>query len=72
MEATDVDSMTSQFMVNSGVSEQEKQEIIKHIDELKYAERRDNALLELSRQREHFQELAPFIWHSVGTIAALL
>jgi len=41
--------MTSQFMVNSGVSEQEKQEIIKHIDELKYAERRDNALLELSR-----------------------
>jgi len=54
LEATDVDSMTSQFMVNSGVSEQEKQEIIKHIDELKYAERRDNALLELSRQREHF------------------
>jgi len=42
------------FMMNSGVSEQEKQEIIKHIDELKYAEKRDNALLELSRQREHF------------------
>ena len=37
------------FMMNSGVSEQEKQEIIKHIDELKYAEKRDNALLELSR-----------------------
>jgi len=26
----------------------------------------------LSQQREHFSELAPFIWHSVGTIAALL
>ena len=62
----------STFMQNSGVSEQEKQDIIKHIDELKYAEKRDNALLELSRQREHFSELAPFIWHSVGTIAALL
>ena len=65
-------SVVSSFMMNSGVSEQEKQDIIKHIDELKYAEKRDNALLELSRQREHFSELAPFIWHSVGTIAALL
>ena len=36
-------------MVNSDVSEQEKQDIIKNIDELKYAEKRDNALLELSR-----------------------
>ena len=62
----------STFMQNTGVSEQEKADIIKHIDELKYAEKRDNALLELSRQREHFSELAPFIWHSVGTIAALL
>ena len=42
-------SVSSAFMMNSGVSEQEKQDIIKHIDELKYAEKRDNALLELSR-----------------------
>ena len=41
--------VSSSFMMNSGVSEQEKQDIIKHIDELKYAEKRDNALLELSR-----------------------
>jgi CCR4-NOT transcription complex subunit 9 len=54
------------------VSEEEKQLIIKYIDELKYADKRDNALVELSRQREHFSELAPFIWHSVGTITALL
>ena len=40
---------SSSFMMNTGVSEQEKQDIIKHIDELKYAEKRDNALLELSR-----------------------
>ena len=59
-------------MNNSSVSEEEKQLIIKYIDELKYADKRDNALVELSRQREHFSELAPFIWHSVGTIAALL
>jgi CCR4-NOT transcription complex subunit 9 len=60
------------FLNNSSVSEEEKQLIIKYIDELKYADKRDNALVELSRQREHFSELAPFIWHSVGTIAALL
>jgi CCR4-NOT transcription complex subunit 9 len=60
------------FMTNASVSEEEKQLIIKYIDELKYADKRDNALVELSRQREHFSELAPFIWHSVGTIAALL
>lgn len=59
-------------MTNSQVSEEDKQLIIKYIDELKYSDKRDNALVELSRQREHFSELAPFIWHSVGTIAALL
>lgn len=60
------------FPQNTNFTEEEKESIIKHIDELKYAEKRDNALIELSRQREHFSELAPFIWHSVGTIAALL
>ena len=59
-------------MSNAQVSEDEKQLIIKYIDELKYSDKRDNALVELSKQREHFAELAPFIWHSVGTIAALL
>jgi CCR4-NOT transcription complex subunit 9 len=52
--------------------EQDKETIIRFIDELKYSDLRDNSLLELSRQREHFQELAPFMWHSVGTIPALL
>jgi len=39
----------SSFMQNTGVSEQEKAEIITHIDALKHSEKRDNALLELSR-----------------------
>lgn len=33
---------------------------------------RENALLELSKKRENFPELAPFLWYSFGTIAALL
>ena len=59
-------------MSNAHVSDIDKQLIIRYIDELKYSDKRDNALVELSKQREHFSELAPFIWHSVGTISALL
>ena len=59
-------------MQNPDISQADKEQILRHIDELKYSELRDNALLELSRQRDHFQELAPFIWHSSGTISALL
>ena len=33
---------------------------------------RERALLELSKKRESFQELAPYLWHSFGVTAALL
>jgi CCR4-NOT transcription complex subunit 9 len=33
---------------------------------------RENALLELSKKRESFPELAPYLWYSFGTVAALL
>ncbi|XP_020271371.1 cell differentiation protein RCD1 homolog isoform X3 [Asparagus officinalis] len=33
---------------------------------------RENALLELLKKRVIFQDLAPLLWHSCGTIAALL
>ena len=36
------------------------------------SEQREIALLELSKKRESFTELAPVLWHSFGTIAALL
>ncbi|CAN8256510.1 unnamed protein product [Cochlearia groenlandica] len=35
-------------------------------------ELRENALHELSKMREIFNELAPLLWHSVGTIAVLI
>lgn len=40
--------------------------------ELTIPEHRENALLDLSKKREFFQDLAPMLWHSFGTIAALL
>jgi len=36
------------------------------------ADRRENVLLELSKRRENFADLAPVLWHSVGTVSALL
>ena len=36
------------------------------------SERREQALTDLSKQRETFPDLAPMLWHSCGTIAALL
>lgn len=33
---------------------------------------RENALLDLSKKRENFPELAPYLWHSFGTVSALL
>jgi CCR4-NOT transcription complex subunit 9 len=35
-------------------------------------EKREAALLALSKQREEYADLAPILWHSVGTITALL
>ena len=33
---------------------------------------RESGLAELSKRRESFPELAPYLWHSFGTVAALL
>ncbi|KAG9447620.1 hypothetical protein H6P81_013748 [Aristolochia fimbriata] len=40
--------------------------------DLSNPELRESALLELSKKREFFQDLAPLLWNSFGTIAALL
>ncbi|CAO1419829.1 unnamed protein product [Diamesa hyperborea] len=42
------------------------------INELSSPETRETALLELSKKRESVPDLAPMLWHSFGTIAALL
>lgn len=40
--------------------------------QLTNADQRESALLELSKKREAFPDLAPVLWHSFGTISALL
>jgi len=42
------------------------------IQELSSPDTREHALIELSKKREVLPDLAPMLWHSFGTIAALL
>ncbi|POM64608.1 Cell differentiation protein rcd1 [Phytophthora palmivora] len=49
-----------------------KEQLYALVLELSSPEQRESALLELSKKREEFPELAPILWHSFGTVAALL
>lgn len=59
-----------QSNVPSDTTELEK--IYQWINDLCSPVTRENALIELSRKRESVQDLAPMLWHSFGSIAALL
>lgn len=50
----------------------DREQIYTWIQELTHPETREQALLELSKKREVVPDLAPLLWHSFGTIAALL
>ncbi|CAG0912738.1 unnamed protein product [Notodromas monacha] len=50
----------------------DREQIYNWILELGNPETREMALLELSKKREAVPDLAPMLWHSFGTIAALL
>nr|ACO15681.1 Cell differentiation protein RCD1 homolog [Caligus clemensi] len=50
----------------------EREKIYVWISELSSSETRETALLELSKRREIVTDLARMLWHSYGTIAALL
>lgn len=42
------------------------------VQDLKNVEKREQALLELSQRRESVPDLAPILWHSFGTMSALI
>lgn len=48
------------------------QQVYQWINELSNPDTRETALLELSKKRESVPDLAPMLWHSFGTTAALL
>merc|ERR1711865_269967 len=47
-------------------------EVYQLVLELTASEQRESGLLELSKKRESVPDLAPILWHSFGTISALL
>lgn len=47
-------------------------QVFQWINELANPETRETALMELSKKRESVPDLAPMLWHSFGTIVALL
>ncbi|KAG0724988.1 CCR4-NOT transcription complex subunit 9 [Chionoecetes opilio] len=57
---------------SGGITSAERDKIYLWIIELANPETRENALLELSKKRESVPDLAPLLWNSFGTIAALL
>jgi len=48
------------------------EELLPLVLQLTNAESREVVLLELSKKRESFADLAPILWHSTGTVATLL
>ena len=50
----------------------DREKVYQWIIELSAPETREGALLELSKKREAVPDLAPMLWHSFGTMAALL
>lgn len=59
--------------MNSSAEDQARAlQVYQHVLDLTDSERRESALVALSKQREEHPDLAPILWHSVGTVAALL
>lgn len=63
---------TQQSPANNLQQSVEREKIYQWIIELTHPDTRENALLELSKKREVVPDLAPMLWHSFGTTAALL
>jgi len=61
--------MTGAGSANGG---QGIEELLPLVMQLTNPEQREGVLLELSKKRESFSDLAPILWHSYGTVAALL
>ena len=51
--------------------DREIEKVIEYIANLKHPDKREDALQELSKKRESFSNLAPYLWYSVGTVAIL-
>jgi CCR4-NOT transcription complex subunit 9 len=49
----------------------DKERVYSLVLDLTNADLCENALIELSKTREHTPELAPLLWHSIGVMTVL-
>jgi len=56
----------------AGADQQDKEKLYQLVADLSREETKEAALLELSKKREAYPDLAPILWHSFGTTATLL
>lgn len=70
--STSASTATASVSSSQQAKQIEPDKIYQWINELCMPATRENALIELSRQREAVQDLAPMLWYSFGAIAALL
>ncbi|KJP88842.1 hypothetical protein AK88_01532 [Plasmodium fragile] len=52
--------------------DEEKRKVYQLVFDLCYSDKRESALIELSRKRETYQDIAPVLWNSFGAITTLL
>ncbi|KAL4221958.1 Cell differentiation protein RCD1 [Mactra antiquata] len=69
---TSVPSSGTGPTMGASMSQVEREKVYQWISELTSPETRENALQELSKKREVLPDLAPMLWNSFGTVAALL
>ena len=72
MSSSPVTSSAPSTTTTTSQSSLDRDKIYQWIIELSSPDTREAALLELSKKREVVSDLAPMLWHSFGTMAALL
>jgi len=63
---------TPSTSAGNNTNNQGVEELLPLVMQLTNPDQREGVLLELSKKRESFSDLAPVLWHSFGTVAALL
>ncbi len=67
----DMSTEESKEVMNSSTNQEEVVKIIEWVNQIKDEATREQALAELSRKRESFQDLALYIWYSPGVVSGL-
>jgi len=66
-----IDEISNNSQNNTTNKSEEITKIVEWVSNLKNPESRVNSLVELSKQRDSFSDLAIYLWYSPGVISAL-